>query len=196
MIKCCRARSAEAFATVLCTLLGAAVTLLGCRDDLKDIVVIDSRPMRGHAAPSCPVPEWTAIEWDSELEFGCTGGLPCPNLAAISRACANNIDREAANFEHSVARDAGREPRCDGIVIVENTALRSGPVYQSIRPPHWTLQIAYLSSEESQTWLLVRQEVGIVGGYGQATAPEIARKMCVLIRERTAPPQNRASNDP
>jgi hypothetical protein len=177
MTRCCRSRSAEAFATVLCTLLGAAVTLLGCRDDPKDIVVIDSRPMHGQAAPSCPAAQ-------------------AGTLAATSRACATNSGREAASFEHAVARDAGREPRCDGIVMVENTALRSGPVSQSIRRPYWMLQIAYLSSEESQTWLLVRRETGTVGGYGQATAPEIALKVCRLLRESTASRQNRASSDP
>jgi hypothetical protein len=63
------------------------VTLIGCRDDLKEIVVVENRPVRGQSALS----RWSTVarpvvEWDSELEFGCTGGVPCPLLEIARRS--------------------------------------------------------------------------------------------------------------
>jgi hypothetical protein len=203
MTACRRSNSAAAFAAVSCALIGAAVALTGCRDDPKEVVVLDSRPMRGQVgASSCSFSSaGPAIEWDSELEFGCAGGMPCPRLAAL-RPCADQGngekgDREkAATFERAIATEAGHDPGCNGIAIVGNTALGSGPVHQSIGRPHWVLEVAYVSSEESHPWLLVRHAARTIGGYGQGTAPEIAREMCRLVREGTASSQNRANSEP
>jgi hypothetical protein len=195
MTACCRSRSIEAIATVVCTLIGAAATLIGCRDDLKEIVVVDNRSKRGQAAQSCSdISALPAIEWDSELEFGCTGGTLCPLLAADSRPCADKSDGpQAVDSEHSIAAAAQRESRCDGIVVIEST--RSRPVRRSIPHPHWTLEIAHRSSEEGGSWVLVRHEARMIGGYGQGTAPEIVHEMCAMVRESAAS-RNRASSEP
>jgi hypothetical protein len=129
--------------------VAVALALLGCRDQLKEIVVVDSELRRGPAA-------------------------------ACDRCAASQADV----FEHLVAADAGQDPHCQGIVIVENRSLRAGPVYQPMRRPHWVLAIGYVPSGEGQTWLLAHNETGLVRGYGEGTAPEIARDMCTALRER------------
>jgi hypothetical protein len=129
--------------------LALALALLGCRDQLKEVVVVDSEVRRGQAA--------------------------CEHCAAA---------RAADDFEHLVAADAGQDPHCQGLVIVEHRALRAGPVYQPMRRPHWVLAIGYVPSGEGQTWLLAHNETGLVRGYGEGTAPEIARAMCTALRER------------
>jgi hypothetical protein len=197
MTGCPRPRSIEVFATVVCTLVAVAATLTGCRDDLKEIVVIDNRSMRGQAVQSCSiVSALPVIEWDSELEFGCTDGMPCPLLAADSQSCADKSDRvRGSDLAHSIVTEAEHEPRCDGIVVVESTTSRSRAVRQSLQRPHWVLEIAYRSPEEGASWVLVRHEARMIRGYGQGTAPEIVRKMCALVRESTAP-RTRAGNGP
>jgi hypothetical protein len=197
MATCRRSRTIGKFATVACSLVGAVATLIGCRDDLKEIVVVESRSMHGQAAPSCrSTVARPVVEWDSELEFGCTGGVPCPLLAADSRPCADRSDgTPAVDLAHSIAAAAGREPGCDGIVVVEGATLRSGPLRRSIQRPHWMLEIAHRSSEEGGSWVLVRREARMIGGYGQGTAPAIVREMCALVRESAAS-RNRAGGEP
>jgi hypothetical protein len=178
----------------VCTLIGAAAMLVGCRHDLKEIVVVDSRSMRGQTAPSC----WSTVaqpvvEWDSELEFGCPDGRPCPLLALDSRPCADKSGgTRAVDAERSIAAAAQREPLCDGIVVIESATLRSGPVRRAIQRPHWVLEIVQRSSEEGEPWVLVRPGTRMIGGYGQGTAPEIVREMCALVRESAAS-RNRTS---
>lgn len=180
----------------MCWLVGAAATLIGCRDDLKEIIVVESRSMRGQAASSCgSTAARPVVGWDSELEFGCVGGTPCPLLAADSRRCAeNSAGTQAVDAEHSIAAAAEREPRCDGIVVIEGATLRSRPVRRSIQRSHWILEIAHRSSEEDDTWVLVRHEARMIGGYGEGTAPEIVREMCAIVRERAAS-LNQAGNN-
>src|SRR5689334_25140743 len=105
----------------LCAVVLAAA-LLGCRDEVKEVVVVDSQLRHAHAA--------------------------------------DPAQRQADAFEHAVAADAGRASGCEGIVIVEDRALRAGPVYEAVRQPHWVLAISYvgpISSERgsSESWLLV-----------------------------------------
>jgi hypothetical protein len=89
----------------------------------------------------------------------------------------------AADFEHLMAVEASREPSCNGIVVVRSAALGSGSSYPSMQRSHWVLKIAHVLSEESQAWLLVRDDASTIGGYGQGTAPEIVRGVCLLVRE-------------
>ena len=144
-------------AKALCALL-ASLSLLGCRDEAKEIVLVDSRLRHAHPAA-------------------------CAD-------CAGRDAREQADdFEHAVAADAGHEPGCAGIVIVEDRALHAGPVYQPVRQPHWVLAIRYVPSGESQTWLLAHNVTGVVRGYGQGTGPEIAHALCTaLAKSGPAPP--------
>jgi hypothetical protein len=182
---------------VMCTLIGAAPTLFGCWDDQKEIVVVESRPMRGQAVQSCSVAAaLPAIEWDSELEFGCTGGMPCPLLAANSESCADNGDgMRPVDSGHSIVTEARREPRCDGIVVIESAVLGTRPLQQSIQRPHWILEIVQRSSEERQPWVLVRHKARMIRASGQGTAAEIVREMCTLVRESAAS-QKRGSSAP
>ena len=181
-----RSRPAKIISTVLVVLCGITVTLIGCRNDVKEIVVVESRPVRGQTAKSClltqPPP---ALEWDSELEFGCTGGRPCPPLpvARPGQCPDKDFRKEAADFEHLMAVEAAREPSCNGIVVVRSAALGSGSSYPSLQRSHWVLKIAHAPSEESQAWLLVRHDASTIGGYGQETAPEIVHKVCPLVRQ-------------
>lgn len=181
----------------MCTLIGVGPALTGCRDDQKEIVVVDTRPMRRLAVRSC----WSiivepAVDWELEPETGCTGGVPCPLQAAASRACPDGSDGpRAADTAQSIVAAARLEPRCDAIVVIDSATLGSGPARRSIEQPHWMLEIAHRSPEPGHPWVLVRGDTRRIDGYGQGTTPEIVREMCALVRESTAS-RKRTGNGP
>jgi hypothetical protein len=189
MTSCRRSTPIGIISTALCVLGGIAVTLISCRNDAKEIVVIESRPMRGQSSTPCLLaPPSAVVEWDSELEFGCTGGVQCPPLAvAGSGRCAVKDERkQASEFEQTLATEGARDPNCNGIATVRSRALELGSSHSALQRPHWILKIAH-TADENHAWLLVRSDGPVIGGYGQGTAPEIVHRVCTLVRQEARP---------
>ena len=174
-----------------------AAALAGCGKP-EPVIVLDSAWDAESAKSACE----GARDWFREnavfiSRFGCERFVSCRPMSVIVNACVRDPVAQVREFEAELATQLAATPDCRSVRLI-NPAIaqgRSQAATEALKGKHWSLGLDFSPGAQKQQWTMTNTADQGSFTQGEGDAPEIAARICTLIRATDSTGDERRSGD-
>src|SRR5450755_264609 len=165
-----------------------SLALAGCGEPTP-VVVLDGWWNADFARETCR----HAKEWSRENaaligQAGCERVASCREMLPIVEACAVDPVQDVRRFENDLATEFASSAECHSVHLVHfgDPKESSRAASDAMQKAYYSLSLDFKPGARKQQWRMLSPPTRTAFTQGEGTPPEIAGKVCFIVKEQGA----------